>query len=158
VTDEAKPTHCPECRSPRVARVIYGLYEIKGELEQALNEGVYVLGGCVVIEGESPRWACVECFHRWGPVQLPPSADGRRPSPTQRPSRRAPDPAARITLEELGLSTALRNCLECEGITTARDLSVHTAEELLEIRNFGQKRLRELREKLAAVGLKLRGE
>ena len=60
-----------------------------------------------------------------------------------------------ISLEVLGLSMSVKNCLESEGIITAGDICVRTGEELLEIRNFGELRLQEVREKLAAFGLRL---
>lgn len=59
------PAECPECRSPRIARVIYGMPHFTPELERELAERVVVLGGCVIFD-ESPLWQCVGCGHRWG--------------------------------------------------------------------------------------------
>jgi hypothetical protein len=63
------------------------------------------------------------------------------------------NPALNWSLAELELSVRATNCLESEGITTVRDLIVRTDEELLEIRNFGETTLREVKEKLARHGL-----
>jgi DNA-directed RNA polymerase alpha subunit len=61
-------------------------------------------------------------------------------------------------LTELGLSGGLLRCLNAEGITTAAELCVSVAAELLEIPGLGSKRLAELRLRLAASGLWLYGE
>jgi hypothetical protein len=70
-----------------------------------------------------------------------------------------PDPALRakliMSLADLGLSVRATNCLESEGLTTVRDLVVRTDEELLEVRNFGETTLREVKGKLEALGLSL---
>ncbi len=60
-----------------------------------------------------------------------------------------------LSLAELELSVRATNCLESEGITTVRELVVKTDEELLEVRNFGESTLREVRAKLAERGLSL---
>jgi MoxR-like ATPase len=60
-----------------------------------------------------------------------------------------------LSLAELELSVRATNCLESEGITTVRALVVRTEEELLEVRNFGQFTLREVKAKLGALGLSL---
>jgi len=60
-----------------------------------------------------------------------------------------------MSLAELDLSIRATNCLEAEGITTVRDLVVRSAEELLQIRNFGETTLREVNSKLAEHGLSL---
>jgi DNA-directed RNA polymerase subunit alpha len=58
-----------------------------------------------------------------------------------------------MSLAELELSVRATNCLESEGITTVRDLVIRTDEELLEVRNFGETTLREVKSKLAERGL-----
>ena len=58
-----------------------------------------------------------------------------------------------MSLAELELSVRATNCLESEGITTVRDLVIRTDEELLEVRNFGETTLREVKNKLAERGL-----
>jgi hypothetical protein len=60
-----------------------------------------------------------------------------------------------MSLAELELSVRATNCLESEGITTVRDLVVRTEDELLEIRNFGETTLREVKSKLAGFDLSL---
>jgi DNA-directed RNA polymerase subunit alpha len=60
-----------------------------------------------------------------------------------------------MSLAELELSVRATNCLESEGITTVRDLVIRTDEELLEVRNFGETTLREVKLKLQERGLHL---
>jgi DNA-directed RNA polymerase alpha subunit len=60
-----------------------------------------------------------------------------------------------MSLAELELSVRITNCLESEGITTVRDLVIRSAEELLEVRNFGEGTLKEVEKKLALHGLRL---
>ncbi len=60
-----------------------------------------------------------------------------------------------MSLAELELSVRATNCLESEGITTVRDLVIRTDEELLEVRNFGETTLKEVKQKLLERGLNL---
>jgi DNA-directed RNA polymerase subunit alpha len=60
-----------------------------------------------------------------------------------------------MSLAELELSVRATNCLESEGITTVRDLVNRTDEELLEVRNFGETTLKEVKQKLQERGLQL---
>jgi DNA-directed RNA polymerase subunit alpha len=60
-----------------------------------------------------------------------------------------------MSLAELELSVRATNCLESEGITTVRDLVARNDEELLEVRNFGETTLKEVKQKLAERGLHL---
>ena len=60
-----------------------------------------------------------------------------------------------MSLAELELSVRATNCLESEGITTVRDLVIRNDEELLEVRNFGDTTLKEVKSKLAERGLSL---
>ncbi|MFO0846588.1 MAG: DNA-directed RNA polymerase subunit alpha [Gemmataceae bacterium] len=60
-----------------------------------------------------------------------------------------------MSLAELELSVRATNCLESEGITTVRDLVIRTDEELLEVRNFGETTLKEVKLKLQERGLSL---
>jgi DNA-directed RNA polymerase subunit alpha len=60
-----------------------------------------------------------------------------------------------MSLAELELSVRATNCLESEGITTVRDLVNRTDDELLEVRNFGETTLKEVKAKLADRGLNL---
>ena len=60
-----------------------------------------------------------------------------------------------MSLAELELSVRATNCLESEGITSVRDLVNRTEDELLEVRNFGETTLREVKGKLQERGLSL---
>jgi DNA-directed RNA polymerase subunit alpha len=60
-----------------------------------------------------------------------------------------------MSLAELELSVRATNCLESEGITTVRDLVIRTDDELLEVRNFGETTLKEVKGKLAERGMAL---
>ncbi len=60
-----------------------------------------------------------------------------------------------MSLAELELSVRATNCLESEGITTVRDLVSRNDEELLEVRNFGETTLKEVKLKLEERGLTL---
>jgi len=59
------------------------------------------------------------------------------------------------SLAELELSVRATNCLEAEGIDTVRGLVIRTEDELLEIRNFGQTTIKEVKNKLQELGLSL---
>ena len=60
-----------------------------------------------------------------------------------------------MSLAELELSVRATNCLESEGITTVRDLVMRAEDELLEVRNFGETTLKEVKSKLIEKGLSL---
>jgi DNA-directed RNA polymerase subunit alpha len=60
-----------------------------------------------------------------------------------------------MLIEELELSVRTYNCLKREGISAVGELRRKTEPELLEIRNFGQKSVDEVRDKLASLGLTL---
>ncbi|MDR2641363.1 MAG: DNA-directed RNA polymerase subunit alpha [Planctomycetaceae bacterium] len=60
-----------------------------------------------------------------------------------------------MELAELMLSVRAMNCLESENIKVLRDLVTRSEDSLLELRNFGETTLTEVKEKLAALGLKL---
>src|SRR4051812_21227604 len=60
-----------------------------------------------------------------------------------------------LSLAELELSVRATNCLETEGIATVRDLVSRGEDELLEVRNFGETTLREVKAKLQERGLSL---
>lgn len=61
-------------------------------------------------------------------------------------------------VSDLNLSVRARKCMARLGINTLGDLIRYSADELLECKNFGVTSLNEVRDKLAAFGLKLRGE
>lgn len=58
-------------------------------------------------------------------------------------------------ISELKLSVRANNCLESEGINSVRQLVSMAEDQLLEVRNFGDTTLNEVREKLAEMGLHL---
>jgi DNA-directed RNA polymerase subunit alpha len=60
-----------------------------------------------------------------------------------------------MSLAELNLSVRATNCLESENIHTVRDLVVRTEDQLLDVRNFGETTLSEVRDKLTELGLRL---
>jgi DNA-directed RNA polymerase subunit alpha len=64
--------------------------------------------------------------------------------------------ALALPIEEMELSVRSYNCLKREGVGTVGDLIQRTEQDLLDIRNFGQKSIDEVKAKLAAMGLGLR--
>jgi DNA-directed RNA polymerase subunit alpha len=60
-----------------------------------------------------------------------------------------------MPLSELNLSVRANNCLESENIMTVRDLVTRTEDQLLEVRNFGETTLAEVRHRLRDLGLHL---
>jgi DNA-directed RNA polymerase subunit alpha len=60
-----------------------------------------------------------------------------------------------MTIQELDLSVRANNCLESAKIGTVRDLVRKTDNDLLKVRSFGKTSLREVKRKLADLGLSL---
>lgn len=60
-----------------------------------------------------------------------------------------------LPIAELKLSVRASNCLESENIMTVRELVGRSEDALLEVRNFGETTLTEVREKLSELGLHL---
>jgi DNA-directed RNA polymerase subunit alpha len=58
----------------------------------------------------------------------------------------------------LALSVRAGNCLEAEKIDTVGDLIQRSEEDLMQLRNFGRQSLTEVKQKLADLGLHLRGD
>jgi DNA-directed RNA polymerase subunit alpha len=65
------------------------------------------------------------------------------------------DSKLNMSLSELKLSVRASNCLEAENIMLVRDLVARTEDQLLELRNFGDTTLNEVRDKLSELGLHL---
>ncbi len=63
-----------------------------------------------------------------------------------------------LPISELNLSVRSRNCLKYVDVKVVGDLTKYSAQELMEIKNFGKKSLVEIRQKLAELGLALKGE
>jgi DNA-directed RNA polymerase subunit alpha len=61
-------------------------------------------------------------------------------------------------IADLNLSVRARKCMIRLGVSTVGELVRRTGDELLECKNFGVTSLNEVREKLTANGLKLRGD
>ena len=71
--------------------------------------------------------------------------------------REAEDVAAYQTpIEDLDFSMRSYNCLKREEIHTVGELAARTESDLLDIRNFGDKSINEVKEKLAELGLSLK--
>ncbi|MBL8756614.1 MAG: DNA-directed RNA polymerase subunit alpha, partial [Planctomycetes bacterium] len=59
------------------------------------------------------------------------------------------------SIDMLELSVRAKNCLDSENVATLRDLVTLAEPELLKVRNFGKTSLKEVKSKLAALGLSL---
>jgi DNA-directed RNA polymerase subunit alpha len=59
-------------------------------------------------------------------------------------------------IEDMDLTVRSYNCLKREGVTTVSELTQKSEEDLLEIRNFGQKSIDEVKAKLEEMGLSLK--
>jgi DNA-directed RNA polymerase subunit alpha len=60
-----------------------------------------------------------------------------------------------LPIEDMDLSVRSYNCLKREGVATVGELVDKTEQDLLDIRNFGQKSIEEVKQKLAEMGLSL---
>ena len=56
-------------------------------------------------------------------------------------------------IEELDLSVRSYNCLKRAGIATVLELTDKTEEDMMKVKNLGKKSLKEIKEKLIAIGL-----
>ncbi len=65
------------------------------------------------------------------------------------------DAKLNMPVADLKLSVRASNCLESEGIRTVRELVQRTEDQLLEVRNFGETTLNEVKDKLVSQGLRL---
>ncbi|MCR5079535.1 MAG: DNA-directed RNA polymerase subunit alpha [Bacilli bacterium] len=61
-----------------------------------------------------------------------------------------------MMIEELDLSVRSNNCLKRAGITTVMELTQKSEDEMMKVRNLGKKSLKEVKEKLAEIGLHFR--
>jgi len=59
------------------------------------------------------------------------------------------------SIDMLELSVRAKNCLDSENVQTLRDLVQMSETELLKVRNFGKTSLKEVKNKLTALGLNL---
>ena len=58
-----------------------------------------------------------------------------------------------MTIDELDLTVRSYNCLKRAGINTVAELAVKSEEDMIKVRNLGRKSLKEIKEKLEALGL-----
>ncbi|HEX2150255.1 MAG TPA: DNA-directed RNA polymerase subunit alpha C-terminal domain-containing protein, partial [Actinomycetota bacterium] len=61
-----------------------------------------------------------------------------------------------LPIEEMDFSVRSYNCLKREGVTNIGQLVEKSEQDLLDIRNFGQKSIDEVKQKLAELGLGLK--
>ena len=61
-----------------------------------------------------------------------------------------------VTIEELDLSVRSYNCLKRAAITTVFELTEKSEEDMMQVQNLGKKSLKEIKEKLASIGLSFR--
>jgi len=64
-------------------------------------------------------------------------------------------PNLMLPIEDMDLSVRSYNCLKREGVATVGELVTKTEQDLLDIRNFGQKSIDEVKGKLQEMGLSL---
>lgn len=86
-------------------------------------------------------------FEEGGPGGLSIGPDSGSPSPLS--------PNLQLPIEDMDLSVRSYNCLKREGVSTVGELVQKTEQDLLDIRNFGQKSIEEVKHKLAEMGLSL---
>ncbi|MBI3743956.1 MAG: hypothetical protein HY261_06705, partial [Chloroflexi bacterium] len=65
-----------------------------------------------------------------------------------------PSETYNILIEKLDLSARTLNCLKRSKINKVGEILEKSQDELLKIKNFGEKSLQELNERLAAMGIK----
>ncbi len=84
----------------------------------------------------------------------------REPEPVFEPEAMTPDEQAVLErpISDLNLSVRARKCMVRLGINTIGELLRRTGDDLLECKNFGVTSLNEVREKLTARSMKLRGD
>jgi len=62
-----------------------------------------------------------------------------------------------VSIEDLDFSVRSSNCLKRAGITTVAELTEKSEAEMMKVRNLGKKSLKEVKEKLASMGLSFKG-
>ena len=77
------------------------------------------------------------------------------PEGDEHAKRREMDELLSKSVDMLDLSVRSKNCLDSENILQVGDLVRFTESELLKVRNFGKTSLKEVKSKLAALGLSL---
>lgn len=62
----------------------------------------------------------------------------------------------KLSIEELNLGQRALNCLRREGIRTVGEIMARSEEDLMNLKNFGEKSLLEIKEKIQKMGLSLK--
>ena len=78
------------------------------------------------------------------------------PAPEQEAPAEAAPAYADEPIEKLDLTVRSLNCLKREGVHTIGDLLNYSLEDLMDIRNFGEKSVIEVKDKIEAMGLQLK--
>ena len=73
-------------------------------------------------------------------------------------SQFSPETILKMSIRDMGYSHRVRKCMAVQGIETVAELIQKTADELMEVPNFGKSSLNEVRERLILYNLKLRNE
>jgi DNA-directed RNA polymerase subunit alpha len=80
-----------------------------------------------------------------------------RPQPQAASQAQGPETSIYdMPIESLGLSVRSLNCLKRAGVKTVGELTTYTEEDVMKLKNFGQKSLEEIKEKLEGIGLTMR--
>jgi DNA-directed RNA polymerase subunit alpha len=125
-----------------VRKVNYSVEETRddGSLKDRLLLEVWTNGSISPQEAlSSAAGILVDLFNPLKDISLEPSDTG---------SDIPDDPTAQIPIEELQLSVRAYNCLKRAQVNSVADLLDYTQEDLLEIKNFGQKSAEEVVEAL----------
>jgi len=59
-TSKHQPDTCPDCGSNKVARILWGMPAWSPKMQNEIDQGKLILGGCVVSDRD-PKWQCVDC-------------------------------------------------------------------------------------------------
>ncbi len=78
------------------------------------------------------------------------------PAPIEESPAEAAPAYADEPIEKLDLTVRSLNCLKREGVHTIGDLLNYSLEDLMDIRNFGEKSVIEVKDKIEAMGLNLK--
>ena len=57
---------CPKCGAVSIASILFGYPSMSEDLQDDLDSGRVVLGGCVIRPDFEPDRHCNECFYEWG--------------------------------------------------------------------------------------------
>ena len=88
----------------------------------------------------------MDIYTRFAGIEVAPEAEASE-------GRQEEDSVLDQSIDTLELSIRSMNCLKNANIRTLRDLVSRSEREMVEIRNFGEKSLKEVQDKLEALGL-----